>query len=161
MVEFALILPIVIMLALGILSGGTQYQRKLSLTNGTREGARYGATLPLDNFVDLNAWLDDVSTVASGAVDDNLPTTASGRVLCVAYVYPSGTSPNDQTTRRYVSGAGSPVYSNATCFSDGRPSNERRVQVLLQRDGSIDAGFFRFGLTLSGKAVARFEASLG
>lgn len=161
MVEFALILPIVIMIALGILSGGTQYQRKLSLSNGSREGARYAATLPLDNFASLNAWLDDVATVAAGAADDGLPTTASGRVVCVAYVYPNGTSLSDRTTRRQITGTASPVYSNSTCFSDSRPANERRVQVLLERSGSLDAGFVSVGLTLTGKGVARFEASLG
>ena len=161
MVEMVFILPIIIMIALGIISGGTQYQRKLSLANGAREGSRYAATLPLDNFVNLNAWLDDVSTVATGAVDDGLPATAAGRIVCVAYVFPNGTATNDRTTRRQVNGNGTAVYSNATCFSDSRPSTERRVQVSLQRDGALDAGFVKVSLTLSGKAVARFEASTG
>ena len=161
MVELVFILPIIVMIALGIISGGTNYQRKLSLANGAREGSRYAATLPVDNFVNLNQWLDDVATVAVGAVDDGLPATAPGRIVCVAYVYPNGSAAIDRTTRRYVTGNGTPAYSNDTCFTDSRPVGERRVQVLMQRDSSLDAGFFKFNLTLSGKAVARFEASTG
>src|SRR5262245_30517577 len=47
LIETALILPILVMLLLGLVSGGDAYQRKLSLQNGAREGARYGATLPV------------------------------------------------------------------------------------------------------------------
>ena len=160
MVEFALVLPIVVMLALGIISGGQAYQAKLSMSNGAREGARYGATLPIENFLTLNDWLDNVAVVATGAIDDGLPSTAPGRIVCVAYVYPAGTAVNDRTTRRYQT-SGSPAYTNSTCFNDNRPSTERRVQVTVSRAGELDAGFINIDLTLNGRGVARFEAIAG
>jgi hypothetical protein len=160
LVEFALILPVVVTLALGIISGGAAYQSKLSMSNGAREGARYGATLPIENFTSLNAWLDNVATVAVGAVDDGLPSTTPGRIVCVAYVYPVGTATNDRTTRRYET-SGTPVYSNTPCFTDGRPTDERRVQVRVVREGELDAGFFTVDLELAGRGIARYEAIAG
>ena len=158
LVEFALILPVVVMLALGIVSGGAAYQAKLSLSNGAREGARYGATLPLENYASLNDWLDNVSAVAVGAIDDGLPASTPGRIVCVAYVYPLGTATNDRTTRRTMTTSTTPTYSNTPCFTDGRPTSERRVQIKVTRNASLNTGFFEIGVTLSGKGVARFEA---
>jgi len=160
LVEFALILPVVVMLALGIISGGAAYQSKLSMSNGAREGARYGATLPIENFSTLNAWLDNVATTATGAVDDGLPAGTPGRVICVAYVYPAGTATNDRTTRRYQTNSGT-AYANTPCFTDGRPTTERRVQVKVARSGELDVGFFTVGLSLAGRGIARFEAVAG
>jgi hypothetical protein len=144
-------------LLIGMLSGGIAYNRKLALTNGAREGGRYAATLPVQNFANLNAWLNSVATVAVGAVDDNLPVGASGRVVCVAYVHPAGVVTGDQTTRRVETG-GSVSYSADKCFSDGRPDTERRVQVELSRAASLNAIIYSKALTLRGRSVARFEA---
>jgi len=45
LVEFALILPLVLMLAFGVVTAGLTYNHKIDLTHAAREGARYGATL--------------------------------------------------------------------------------------------------------------------
>src|SRR5258708_12152723 len=45
LVEFALIVPLLFALVLGIATGGLAYNRKISITNSRREGARFGATL--------------------------------------------------------------------------------------------------------------------
>lgn len=156
LIEFAILLPVLMMLLLGIITGGNAYQQKLSLSNGAREGARYAATSPVTNFASLNAWLADVSVVAAKAVDDGLGPDVSSRVLCVAYVYPNGTATNDRTTRRQETSSAT-TYGNTTCFTDGRPPDERRVQVLLKRDGELDAALFHVNLNLTGKSVARFE----
>jgi hypothetical protein len=154
LVEIAIVLPVLVTLLLGIISGGNAYQQKLSLTNGAREGARYGATLPVGSS--LQSWLDDVSVVASKAVDDGLGVDVTSRVICVAYVHPAGTSAADQTARRRETSGGI-IYSSGSCFSDGRPATERRVQVQLARAGELNAAFFKLDLNLTGKSVARFE----
>jgi hypothetical protein len=155
-VEFLFVLPLLVMILLGIVSAGAAYQQKLSLTNGAREGARFGATLPLDNYTTLNDWLTSLATVSTGAVDDGLGPGVEGRVVCVAYVYPIGTALTDRTTRRLATSS-EPTYSSETCFADGRPSNERRVQVVLERSSSLEGGVFHIPLTLTGKSVARYE----
>jgi hypothetical protein len=160
LVEFTLILPILGALLIGMLYGGMAYQRKLSLTNGAREGARYGATLPVDVYPNLNAWLDQVSSVSVGAVDDTLPSGVSGRYVCVAFVHPDGIIASDQSTKRVESG-GTVGYSSGPCFNDGRPSAERRVQVVVARDTSLNALVFSRTVRIQGKSVARFEALSG
>lgn len=160
LIEFALILPVLGALLIGMLSGGLAYNRKLSLTNGAREGARFAATLPVQNFANLNAWLDEVDAVAVGAVDDGLAASAADRYVCVAYVHPDGVISTDQTTRR-VETDGTVSYTAAPCFSDGRPSSERRVQVVLERSTELDALIFRHVIDLRGRSVARFEALAG
>jgi Flp pilus assembly protein TadG len=46
LVEFALILPLLVILLLGIFQLGFLYSTHLGIINSTREGARYGATVP-------------------------------------------------------------------------------------------------------------------
>jgi Flp pilus assembly protein TadG len=163
MVELAIVIPVLVMLLLGIVSAGSVYNQKLALTNGAREGARYGATLPVGNFTTMNAWLDSVAGVSASAVDNGFGSGVPGRITCVAYVYPQGITANDQNTRRRDVG-GTVTYatgSSATCYSDGRPSTERRVQIVLQRNSTIDTGFIHVAITLTGRSVARFEAAVG
>jgi hypothetical protein len=160
MVELAIVIPVLVMLLLGIVSAGSVYNQKLSLTNGAREGARYGATLPVGNFANINAWLDNVAGVAGGAVDEGFGASVPGRVTCIAYVYPQGITPDDRTTRRRDAG-GLVTYSNQPCYSDGRPSTERRVQIILQRNATIDTGFVHISIALTGRSVARFESAVG
>jgi Flp pilus assembly protein TadG len=47
-VEFAIVLPILLMLLFGIISMGLIYNQQLTLTQAAREGARFAATHPVD-----------------------------------------------------------------------------------------------------------------
>jgi hypothetical protein len=160
MVELAIVIPLLVILLLGIVSTGVVYNQKLSLTNGAREGARYAATLPVGNFANINAWLDNVAGVSSTAVDDGFGAGVPGRITCIAYVYPQGITTDDRTTRRRDA-SGVVVYSNQPCYTDGRPSTERRVQIILQRNASISTGFINIPLALTSRSVARFESAVG
>ena len=46
LVEFALILPVFMILVLGTFTGAIAYNQKLDLAHAANEGARYGGTLP-------------------------------------------------------------------------------------------------------------------
>src|SRR5207253_7197551 len=48
LVEFALILPVFMMLVLGTFTGAIAYNQKADLSHAANEGARYGGTLPQD-----------------------------------------------------------------------------------------------------------------
>jgi Flp pilus assembly protein TadG len=165
LVELAIVIPVLVILLLGIVTAGQAYNQKLSLTNGAREGARYGATYPVGTAGSLTSWLDTVAGAASGAVEEGFGSSVPGRVTCVAYVYPAGNGilTNDQNAMRRDVG-GTVTYStgaSAKCFTDGRPDTERRVQIVLQRTGKISTGFINIPLTLSGRAVARYEGTEG
>jgi hypothetical protein len=164
MVELALILPLIMMLLLGIITGAAAYGQKLALTNGAREGARFAATYPTTNnsqVASMNQWLDVIATRTKDSIDGGFPAGLSGRSLCVAYVYPNGNTSLDQTTRRIEDAAGNATYatgSTATCFSDTRGNDERRVQIAIGRNATINAYLYRQTVGLSARSIARFEA---
>jgi len=161
MVELAFALPLLIMLLVGLVSSGIAYNNQLALTHAAREGGRYAATLPVNNFASLGAWLDEVvvQTVADGT--GTLDVGVPGRYICVAYVYPVGTDegfPNDQTARKEISESGT-VQDGGQCMTDDRPDDERRVQVVVGRSTDFSVVFFSSRLDLDAEAVNRFEAS--
>lgn len=51
--ELALLLPLLLLILLGCLDVGRAFSVWLTLTNGAREGARYGASFPV-NSIDAN-----------------------------------------------------------------------------------------------------------
>lgn len=155
LIEFAMILPILAALLLGIVTVGLALNGKNSINNAAREGARYGATLPVDTT--MTAWLNDVADVAIRSATGQLDNGIDGRTLCVAYVYPAGTAVKDRTSKVEIDMAGNRTYTLGQCFNDGRPNDERRVQVSAARDTEIFALFFVRGVTLDGESVARFE----
>ena len=160
LIELAFALPLLMMLILGMASAGIAFNHQLALTHSAREGGRYAATLPVTNFVSMNAWLD---AVALGVLDDatgSLGPGVPGHFICVAFVHPNGVAPTDQTNSRTDSG-GPPIYASNPCFADGRPAAERRVQVVVGRDTDFNALFFSSTLGLGSEAVNRFEAAGG
>lgn len=157
LVEMALVLPLLLMLLMGIVSAGLAYYHQIGLTHAAREAARYGATLPVDNFASMNNWLAAVEARAMEAATGSLAPGTPGALICVAYVHPNGADPSDQTAK-IENGS---VTPGATCFSDGRPNDERRVQVHVIRDVDFNVLVFNTTLTIDSEGVSRFEASLG
>jgi Flp pilus assembly protein TadG len=156
LMEFALVLPIIVVLMLGIITGGISLNRSISLNNAAREGARYGATLPIDS--DISVWLNAVADVAISAATEDLDDGQPGRRVCVAFVHPAGTDPSDQTTRLVVDTAGEGTITvGASCHPDGRPDDERRVQVSAARTSELEVVFWSRTLTLHSESTARFE----
>jgi len=155
LIEFAMILPILAALLLGIVTVGLALNGKNSINNAAREGARYGATLPVDTT--MTNWLNDVADVAIRSATGQLDDGIDGRTLCVAYVYPAGTVVLDSSAKVEIDVAGNRSFSPGWCFDDGRPSDERRVQVVGARDTEILALFFVKDVTLDAESVARFE----
>ena len=154
-VEFAIILPLLIMLLFGIITGGQAYNLNNSLNNAARESARYAATLPVDAnmTIYLNSVADVARTSATGAMDPSAP----GQRICVAYVYPDGSASDDRTTRLIETSGARVIDVGTPCISDGRPSDERRVQVAVQRDSELEAVLYSQTLHLDASSVARYE----
>lgn len=160
-VEMALLAPVLFALLLGIATTGMTYSRKISLDTAAREASRYAATLPVSNYANLNAWLAAAATLAQQSATNDLNSGVAGRSICVAYVYPNGATANDRTTMLVRTDAGDTYTtgSSATCFSDGQPATDRRVQVALSRQASIEAVVYTSTFTLTAQGLTRFEAS--
>jgi hypothetical protein len=154
LVEFALVLPVFMMLLLGMFTGGLAYSRKLSVGQAVREGARYGATKPFTGTPSTDdPWFHSVTDLTIGSADGELAPNTSGRSICVAYV---STTVTRSLTRDFNDAAGGGTFGAGPCVSDGR--TEPRIQVVAQRTSKLEALVFSRDLPLSSQAVARFEA---
>lgn len=157
LVEFALILPVLTMLIFALITGGIAYDRNLGISYSAQQTARFASTLPLSSYASTDDWLDAVHQRVVDTSEGHLVQDAPGRNICVAYVDPDGGA----TRSRTVTVSDGSVARNATtCFADGLPSSEVRVQVSLSRADEIDLVLFGgVDLTLSKDVITRFEAA--
>lgn len=151
-VEFALLLPIFVMLTFGVISTGIALWKHISDVQAARDAARYGSTLPLVasgptncNATNLSrtGWLACVQSVAIH--EANWPDVAAvsaatdGGYVCVAYVQGTGAG-GTVTSARLEAGthtSDDPPMPANKCFDDQR--DDGRVQVYIRRIGSFDA----------------------
>lgn len=149
LVEFALILPVLVMLILGMITSGIALSHQNSLENAAREGVRFGAVNPVGTGSE-DAYVTQVLTEVVEAATGDLAASVAGRYVCVAYIDTEGAIFRARAT------SGSPSNDTGTpCFIDGR--GEERVQVLVRRDDAIDTVFYSHPLTLESRAVTRYE----
>jgi Flp pilus assembly protein TadG len=160
LVEFAFVLPILAMFLFGTVSAGMAWNTNLAMAQGARMGGRYGATLPTRNYTSLDDFLDAIETQVVGSSEGSIDTTAAGRIVCVAYVHPNGSTTLDQTRRRYESGT-NVTRANSTCFTDGQGSDDVRIQVMSERTTKLEAGIWSRTVTLHQQLVFRYEVSNG
>lgn len=150
-VEFALILPLLSMMALGMLTGGIALDRKQDITNAAREAARFGATVAEnqcdDPLADCNG-LDWAQLVQSVAVQRS---NGAATLVCAALVSGPGFAPvavsADHTTEA----------GTTACYVDNSSDSGKRVQVLVKRNDKLEAVLFTMDLNLNSRATAQFE----
>jgi hypothetical protein len=166
-VEFALLMPIFIMLTFGTLTGGIAFWHHIELTQGARDAARLGATFPISTVTPapigektMSDWLDMVADVAAnesgwGGVADVVPPD-SGGFICIAYVAGEGdfltTTRKTIGTSRASDGFASPANG---CYADGL--TDSRVQVLVRRDSEINAVLYSSDLELRTHSSIPYE----
>jgi Flp pilus assembly protein TadG len=79
-VELALVLPVLVSLVLGIVTGGLSYSNAIGVQDAVREGARFGATADAASAT----WAADViSQVRATQFDDATTAAGSGTSVCV------------------------------------------------------------------------------
>lgn len=76
LVEFALVLPVLLLLVLGALDLGRLFSTKITLTNAAREGANYLARHPTDA---LNGYANTINAATNEA---SLPSMSISSVNC-------------------------------------------------------------------------------
>jgi Flp pilus assembly protein TadG len=160
LVEFALVMPIFVMLLLGIVTAGLAYNRKIDLTHATREGARYGATVSPYQQWQSGTWAGNVRDLVVARSGGELDTAD----VCVALVVNSSA-----TSTAVYSGAGKPASFFTTkpdgtgCYADTYPQfstndNGLRVQVLASRPATIELALLpSIDVVLNSRATAKSE----
>ena len=174
LVEFALILPVFMILVLGTFSGGIAYNTKQSITSAAREGSRYGATLPL--AVDYPSCAPSANPVATApytnfvrcvsdltvsASSGELAAGSSGRYVCVSILSYDSVS-GILTTSSYATDVGASTndcYTTNGLASDGLATATSRVHVVTKRDKTLQYLVSSTTLHLSASSLTLFETS--
>src|SRR5947209_12477024 len=137
LVEFALILPVFMMLILGAFSGAALYNARLDLAHATREGARYGAAIDsTQHFANGQSWASNVRDLvvarSGGDLSAGTGTTAgiSTDGVCVALVTGS--------TATVVSPRASNSTSGSTCCTGNTSDAGTPVQASARKAGQLE-----------------------
>lgn len=152
LVEFAIIFPLLAMLLFGMLSGGMVMNRRLEVSQASREGARYGATVSFDQCTPVIAcagrtWAEQVRSVAVSR-SDGAVTAAD---VCVALVEGPGTAPVPLSAAHTTNATVTP------CYVDQSADVGRRVQVVITFTDTIEAIITRIPVSVTARSVARLE----
>jgi len=150
LVEFALILPVLMCLLLGMVTGGMAYNRKISMTNAVREGSRFGATLTPATF-NTAGWNAAADTVRTRVLDIAAGDLA-GAEICVQYIQKGGSPAvkGEALTPTCTAGVSPNPLTSASV-------GDCVVSVWAQRKSELQAFFFTWNVDLKARAVARYE----
>lgn len=135
-VEFALVLPVLVMLLFGLVTAGLSYTHAIGLTNAVREGARFGATADATSA----SWADDViSRVRATQFDDYTTASQSTTAVCVRLVKaPSTPSTLTGQTSGCSATANTPALTPGSAPTiTGIPAGTCVVEVWAARDYQI------------------------
>jgi Flp pilus assembly protein TadG len=155
-VEFALVLPILVMLLLGTVTGGLAYSQSIGVTNAVREAARFGASADASSA----SWASDVIARVRATQFDDLSATPETAV-CVQ-LYNQGSGPV-QSSCDQGDGSVSPALTIADTASVPKvpayiPSGTCVVRVVAARNFTIITGMApMFESTAVRGSVARYE----
>lgn len=157
-VEFALVLPILVALLLGVTTAGMAYNKKLNMTYATREGARFGATVPPSQSWTSGTWASNVRDLVVARSGGDLVAAD----ICVALVVSSSAT----TSAVYSPAASFTTKSDGSaCLNDTYPQysvsdNGLRVQVTSASSARIELAMWKpVDAILTAKATARSEST--
>lgn len=154
-VEFAILLPIFIMLVFGGIYGGIAIDHKIGITQAAREGARFGSTLPIPAGNET-AWLDQVMQATEGAASSDIAPGSNNSTVCVAFVDASPGSATLSESLDSTGGTGTPQPT--PCYTDDSAvAATQRVQVAIGRDVIFDIGIASWTLHLTSTATVQYE----
>jgi Flp pilus assembly protein TadG len=149
LVELAISMPVFLIVALATFTGGLLVHEKMQLTQATRDGARFGATVAQNQTFVSGTWATNVRDLV---VERSLGAVASDQV-CVALV--------SQSPAVIVGGANQANYTTkvppAPCYDDGNHDSGLRVQVSTHRTGTLQAFVFSMEVGQSAKATSKYE----
>jgi Flp pilus assembly protein TadG len=161
-VEFALILPLFVMLTVGTISAGFTFHAWLNATHGAQESSRFGATLSVEAAGGTQAdWLADVADRAAAAagISTGAGGTEPGTSVCVAVVSPANIPPLNEHLTLTADASGTLTAGTPTagpCEAGTMDGDYVQTFVSMPVDFNYVLGSTR--LTVASRSVNRFEA---
>jgi hypothetical protein len=178
LVELAILLPLLMALAFGIIEFGNAWGNKLKVETAARSGARVGSSLGADRMADYNI-LQNVKAAVTDIGVSNVTYVSVYKVTDPNGAVPagcSGTNPSSQTglcnvyTGAQLGSLTSSDFSGATCAANAPdhwwcPTTRQNVQhlgtdyvgVLIRANTNSITGFFGRLIGMQSSAVMRIE----
>jgi hypothetical protein len=150
-VEFALVLPLLVMLLLGVATAGIALSHSLGLTNAVREGSRFAATTPYPPPAPAVPadWADDVvDRVRATQFDDPAETSK----ICVDLYKQDTGSLVDHCTASGLTEDPGPFTAPAST-----PAGECVVRVWAARTFEINGVLFNYERVMTRQSIAVYE----
>ena len=148
-VEFALLVPLVVMLLFGSVSAALTYSDHVSVTNATREAARYGAAA--DAAVP-GTWATSVQTRVQQVYFNAAGTAPTDNQVCVKLVQADGTVVASDSGTACGTEPSLPTMSSGSCA----------VLVWMTKPGLIRLGVAPdLHPTLKARSVGFYGRTLG
>lgn len=156
MVEFALVVPLLMVLIMGTLTGGLALSNKQQVTHATREGTRYAATISPAQTFTSGTWAENVRDLV---VERSAGDLVASQV-CVSLVQGSPAAVvTPATTYSTASGNGPCIAGQTYPVTANDPG--LRVQVSASRPATIQLVVFgQIDVTLHAAATGKSEQSL-
>lgn len=156
-VEFALVLPILIMLLLGLITSATAYADHLAVQNAVREGSRLGSAIDYSS-AGAPAWASSVRTRVRQVYFNSGSTLTDDQICVKLYTYnASGTA--IAVTGASVIGANCGIEPAAPTSPGDKTC---AVKVWAQKTGQIKLGIFpSLNYTLKPRAVDYYGRTVG
>ena len=151
-VEFALLFPLFLVICFGTISGGILFSDKLALTQGAREAARYGATLPFT----AGGEATFLGTVLDSAAAADYGQMGSGQVTYCAALRTSTATSHRTKTGTTSSGVATGACPGTNTAANPLPGGPH-VAVTVGKPASLNLLLYSFSPGIGSTAVARFE----
>ena len=157
-VEFAILLPLFLMLVFGLLTGGIAFERWINVTQAARESSRFAATYPGSN----TNWYTEVLQVAKDNADITASTPQADYYVCVSFragnevPTPSTLFPasNISVSGTLSPGSFTPSTANG-CLSTSQVG--AHIEVLIRRKASLNWILGGGDLAVAGTNTSRYE----
>lgn len=134
LVEFALVLPLLLLLVSGILQFGILLSGQIALVNGVRDAARYGSVLQTGDAAAVAADGPDVRTRLDNILQGGMPAYDPARLTASSACYLGYQNPNSSPATYSVSLTVSATYKHPLFVPI-------IAQIIDGLDGSFDGGF--------------------
>lgn len=156
-VEFAILLPLFLVLVFGLITGGIAFERWINVTQGAREASRFGATYSFQAAGSTDAWY----TAVLGAAAENSGISLTGPdatdpadyFVCVAFR--RGSEPAALLPASGIQTLGTFRTAGTSCTGSTMPDS--RVEVLVVRRATFDWLFAGGEVPVTGDNTSRYE----
>lgn len=162
-VEFALIVPLLVMLILGTVTTGVAFSRSIGVSNAVREGARFGATADATNG---STWSSNtIDSVRQTQFDDGNTVSTSHTSVCVQLwrVGDVAMAATALVSTNCSVPSGAPALtlpataSSAPPIPASAPAGSCWVRVIAARPYSIGIGVTVWNSTFIADSVSRYQ----